>query len=379
MARTATPANLLYSDSEHHADQLYIGRFLMGDPYIVVVHGRTRYAVLNSLEFSRGKKESGYDVILSQEELVARAKARFKVERPAAADLIATLAAERSIGSFRVPGDFPASVLVALQKRGVEVEVAVGEFLPERELKSDAEAACIREGNRVSALGIAAGAAVLKASKIKGDRLVWKGREVTSELLREEISVACLRAGGNAAHTIAAGGDQACDPHCRGSGPIRPHELVILDVFPRLETNGYFGDMTRTFLKGRASEAQRKLVAAVAEAQKAALAKVKAGVTGKAVHGEVLAVFKKLGFETTRDERGPRGFIHGTGHGLGLAIHESPRVNALGPKLKAGMVVTIEPGLYYPGLGGARIEDVVRVTKQGSELLSAAPYEWEFA
>jgi Xaa-Pro aminopeptidase len=135
--------------------------------------------------------------------------------------------------------------------------------------------------------------------------------------------------------------------------------------------------MTRTFLKGRASDAQRALVATVREAQKSALKKIRAGVNGRAVHQQCLDVFKKRGYETKNTESGSIGFFHGTGHGLGLAVHEAPRVSAVDYKLKAGSVVTVEPGLYYPGLGGCRIEDVVQVTSTGSKLLSSFHYAWE--
>jgi len=136
--------------------------------------------------------------------------------------------------------------------------------------------------------------------------------------------------------------------------------------------------MTRTFLKGRASDAQKAIVAGVREAQLAALGAVKAGVSGKAVHQTVLDVFAKLGFETKHTPKGSVGFFHGTGHGVGLDIHEAPR---LGPTvdapLKKGTVVTVEPGLYYPGIGGCRIEDVVQVTSGAPRMLSSYHYEWE--
>lgn len=370
---------LLLADSEHNADQLWFGRFSVPDPYLAFGVGRMKFAALNTLEFSRGRRESRYDVILPLEDLMTEAAKVFRVERAGMAEVIALLGRRHRVKAFRVPADFPLFIADRVRALGLKLVPVPSPFFPERELKDDAEADAIRAGNACSAAGIAAAAAVLRAARIRGDRLVWKGREVTSELLKQEIEIACLRAGGTSINTIVASGDQACDPHCRGTGPVRANDLVIVDVFPRMTATGYYGDMTRTFLRGRASDRQRALVAAVADAQKAALAKVRAGVTGKAVHGEVLRAFARHGFKTTRGPEGPQGFIHGTGHGLGLAIHETPRVNALGPKLKAGQVVTIEPGLYYNGLGACRIEDVVRVTKTGSEMLSACDYAWEFA
>jgi Xaa-Pro aminopeptidase len=138
--------------------------------------------------------------------------------------------------------------------------------------------------------------------------------------------------------------------------------------------------MTRTYLKGRATPEQRALVAAVAAAQKAARRVLRGGAISSAVHAECVKVFVARGYETKATPTGSVGFFHGTGHGLGLAIHEAPRVSALvRTALQTGIVVTVEPGLYYPGLGGCRIEDVVWLTETGHRLLSKYPYKWEFA
>ncbi len=220
---------------------------------------------------------------------------------------------------------------------------------------------------------------MLRASRIVGRRLVHRGAVLTSERLKFAIESACLEAGATSLHTIAAGGDQGCDPHERGSGPLRPHELIIVDVFPRLIANGYFGDMTRTFLRGRASDAQRALVVTVRAAQRAALRTVRAGVEGRVVHAAVVELFAARGYETKRKGGHSVGFFHGTGHGLGLEVHEPPRVSvAADQPLPQGAVITIEPGLYYPGLGGCRIEDVVQVTTRGAPNATLAyPYQWE--
>ena len=141
---------------------------------------------------------------------------------------------------------------------------------------------------------------------------------------------------------------------------------------------GYYGDMTRTFLRGRASDAQRKLVAAVRAAQLAALKVIRTGVDGRAVHQRVCDTFLAAGYKTRTTKNGSVGFFHGTGHGLGLAIHEMPRLSpTISMPLQRGAVVTVEPGLYYPGLGGCRLEDVVQVTDRAPRFLSKYHYEWE--
>ncbi len=194
-------------------------------------------------------------------------------------------------------------------------------------------------------------------------------------MLRAEIDSAILRAGGTPTGTIVAGGDQACDPHERGFGPLYANSLIILDVFPRDAKTGYFGDMTRTVLRGRASEAQRKLWETVRTGQALALKKIKAGVDGMAIHKAIQNLFRERGFPTEVRNGKNVGFFHGTGHGLGLEIHEYPRLQKV--TLKDRQVLTVEPGLYYPGLGGARHEDVVVVTKIGCKILSRFPKKLE--
>jgi Xaa-Pro aminopeptidase len=252
-----------------------------------------------------------------------------------------------------------------------------GAFFPKRAKKTAPEAQAIRQGNAASAAGIRAAEKVLRCSTIDGNRIVYEGKSLTSERLRTIIDQACLEKGATASNTIVAGGRQACDPHEVGHGPLRPNRLIIIDVFPRNQKTGYHGDMTRTFLKGRATPAQRAMVAAVRAAHQAAHDVVKAGVKGAKVHQAVCDIFEKEGFVTERRKSGFVGFFHSTGHGLGLDVHEQPRVSIGAGKLKPGHVITIEPGLYYPEIGGCRIEDVVYVTKEGYEKLSSVHYRWE--
>ncbi len=377
MARPAFPP-LLYADTARSADLLYFGRFDVPDPFIAFAARGRKVAVLSALEYGRAKKSSGFDRVLPLEPWLEKARVAFPRTKVGAAEVIAVLARRQRLRGFTVPEDFPAGLLDRLRAHGLKINVAAGAFFPERELKTPAEAAAIREGNRCSALGLAAAERLLRASQVRGNRLFHQGAPLTSERLKVAIETACLEAGALSVGTIAAGGDQACDPHERGSGLLRPHELIIVDIFPRVSATGYHGDMTRTFLKGRASDAQRRLVAAVRDAQLAALSRVRAGANGRDVHAACVALFAQRGYQTKRTARGSVGFFHGTGHGLGLAVHEPPRMSStVDYVLKQGSVVTVEPGLYYPGLGGCRIEDVVQVTARQPRMLSSYPYVWE--
>jgi len=221
-------------------------------------------------------------------------------------------------------------------------------------------------------VGLAEGIQALRNSKIGRDRkLFYRNAPLTSERLRAVIDTAIVRANGLASHTIVAGGRQGCDPHETGHGILRANEPIILDVFPRSQKTGYFGDITRTVVKGRAGEAVRKLYDTVLHGQKLAFSKMNAGVATKKVHEAVLNFFVGQGYNTGKRNGRMEGFFHGTGHGLGLEIHESPRVGATSAGvLKPGQVVTVEPGLYYPGLGGVRLEDVALITRNGPRNLT---------
>lgn len=377
MARSPLPP-LLYADTATSSDQLYFSRVSVHDPFIAFGIGSKRITLQNALEFGRIKKARTFDAVLPLAAWHARAVKRWPRRKVGPAEIIVELARAYRLRGFRVPDDFPVALFLKLRALGLRVEPAGGPMFPEREIKTDAEAAAIREGNRLSAAGFAAAEAMLRAARLKGRTLRHSGRALTSEDIRFAIESAILREGGSSLDTIVAGGDQACDPHNRGSGPLRPNELIILDIFPRVTETGYFGDMTRTFLRGRASDAQRKLVATVRAAQLAAIKMIRTGVDGRAVHQKVSDTFIAAGYKTRHTRNGSVGFFHGTGHGLGLAVHEMPRLSpTVSMTLKKGAVVTVEPGLYYPGLGGCRIEDVVQVTDRAPKMLSKYPYEWE--
>lgn len=379
MASPRRHSPLLYGDSERQADVLYFGRVDVPDAFLSFgIRGR-KYAVVSALEYARVRRVSDFDVVLPLEEGLRRARAAWPRRAVGAAEVMAVLARRLRQRRFTVAADFPAGLYRRLRRLGLEVEISPGPLFPERAVKSPAEAAAIREGNRCSALGLAAAERILRRSRIRGRRLYHRGELVTSERVKFAIETACLEAGAVSLHTIVAGGDQACDPHEKGHGPLRPHQLIVVDIFPRVQASGYFGDMTRTFLRGRASDAQRKLVGTVQAAQRAALRRLRAGVEGRTVHAAVEEVFAACGYRTRRVRGRPEGFFHGTGHGLGLEIHEAPRLgSSAAGTLPKGTVVTVEPGLYYPGLGGCRIEDVALVGERAPRLLSRFHYQWEF-
>jgi Xaa-Pro aminopeptidase len=282
---------------------------------------------------------------------------------------IASFLRQRRVRKAAVPYNFPIGLADGLARRGVTVVPVAGLFWREREFKTDEELQLIGRAIRMTEIGLARGIEVLRAAEIKaGKRLVWGGKTLTSEKLRAEIETAILHAGGTPANTIVAGGEQACDPHDQGSGPLKADSLIILDVFPKGGESGYYGDLTRTVVRGKANEAQRGLWQTVFNAQKLAMQKICAGGSGAALQKEVAEFFRKAGYPAEiRDGRWV-GFFHGLGHGIGLEIHEPPRIART--NFKTGQVLTVEPGLYFPGIGGVRIEDDGVVTEKGFKVLS---------
>jgi Xaa-Pro aminopeptidase len=214
---------------------------------------------------------------------------------------------------------------------------------------------------------------MIASSEIRGNRLYLKGGLLTSERVKGEINAGLSRKGLTASHTIVACGVHSSMPHHGGEGPIYPDKPVVIDIFPRSQTSGYFGDMTRTVVRGEPSPGLVKMYDTVLRGQKLAIGMVKAGVRVRDIHSAVVDYFRSRGFETGVIGGKAQGFIHSTGHGLGLEIHEPPRISLGEEVLETGNVVTVEPGLYYEKTGGVRIEDVVVVEKNGCTNLTRYP------
>ena len=368
MATKPELARLIVAPSDTDADMLYATRIFIGDPFIFLQQNGKRTLVLSDLEIDRAKKNAKADefVMFSQLEREVQGKAK---KAPPYEKVLAHFLRKRGVKRAKVPANFPLGFANEIKRKGIALETSNGLFWPAREKKTAEEIRLLERALRITETGMKRGMEILKASKPgAGKKLKWSGKTLTSEILRAEIDSAILRAGGVPTNTIAAGGDQACDPHERGFGPLQANSLIILDIFPRDAKTGYWGDMTRTVVRGRASEQQRKLWEAVKAGQALALKRIKAGVDGMSIHKAITELFDRRGFPTEVRNGRRVGFFHGTGHGLGLEIHEYPRLQKV--TLKAGQCLTVEPGLYYPGIGGARIEDVVIVEKDGCRILS---------
>jgi Xaa-Pro aminopeptidase len=364
-------ARLMCSASGHDADMLYATRFYADDPFVWWETRNKTHIALSPLEIDRAKPVA--------QVMQVHPIGEFLPPHPkdnSFASVISGIAAKCKIKSFLVPGQFPAGLLEKLRSKGLKMTVSDAPFFPQRSCKTEKEVAALTAALRVTEAGLRRGIDVLKASKV--DRrgfLKWSGQLLTSERLRAEMDSAVLHAGGVPANTIVAGGLQGCDPHERGHGPLRANEAIVLDIFPRHATNYYFGDLTRTVVRGRASEALRKQYATVQQGKRWVMKQMREGADGPALQKELIARFKTGGYPTEQREGRWVGMFHGVGHGLGLDLHEAPRF-ATG-KLFAGLSITVEPGLYFPGVGGVRIEDVVIVGKTGIRNLTKFEEELE--
>ncbi|HEV2331109.1 MAG TPA: Xaa-Pro peptidase family protein [Verrucomicrobiae bacterium] len=361
---------LIVADSEHDANMLYATGLFVPDPFIYLHFARRPLLVMSDLEIDRARAGAPHCRVASLTEIQRKLR-RDGVKQPRYAHIIRHIMREKKIRRALVPEDFPLGLARELKKLGIKIKPSPN-FFPRREFKTADEIKKISAALVMAEVGMAEGTQALRHSKMdKRRQLIYRGAPLTSERLRAIIDCAILQASGLAANTIVAGGKQGCDPHERGFGPLRANEPIIIDIFPRSQKTGYFGDITRTVVRGQASDAVRKLYDTVLQGQKIAFDKMRAKVKTSEIHKAVQDFFVKQGYKTGRRDGHMEGFFHGTGHGLGLEIHEAPRVGATSTgQLKPGHVVTVEPGLYYPEIGGVRLEDVALVTGNGAKNLT---------
>lgn len=365
---------LMYACSETDANSLYATNFSAPDPFIFIrTAAGKRHLVMSDLETGRARKQSNAHKIHSLAAYTALAEKKFK-KAPGIVEILTTILRDFGLRSVTVPENFPLGIAEGLRDNRIRINALGEPFYPERIYKKPCEVEEIRKAMRATERGMQAAVDILAASKIKSGYLYYKGNKITAEMLRNAINTTILTLGYIPTGTIVAPGKQGCDPHERGSGPVRANETVIIDIFPRCESTGYFADITRTFVRGKASDGIRSLYRAVYDGQKLGLDMIRHGVKTRKVHAAIHKLFESRGFRTGKKDGLPQGFFHGTGHGLGLEIHEPPRIAFNKLTLEKGMVVTVEPGLYYSAMkGGVRIEDTILVTQSGIENLTRFP------
>ncbi|MBI4583570.1 MAG: aminopeptidase P family protein [Planctomycetes bacterium] len=366
-------AILFIAATETDANLYYACRFLVSDPIAYLEFQGKRCLLLSELELGRARLEARVDQVISLLPHENQIRATGKI--PNVTDMLEIYFKEKKIKRFVVPGNFPIAHADRLREKGFRVSFREDPFFPERALKTEEEIQKIAASQAAAEEALSLAADHLRRSRISGGILELGGEPLTAERLRRVLNQFFFEKGYQAQNTIIAGGDQACDPHVRGSGPLPAHSPIVIDIFPRSNDTRYWGDITRTFLRGKASPEISKQYRDVQRAQELGLSLLRDGADGMALHQAVADFFKTEGWETGEQNGKMQGFIHSTGHGIGLDIHEYPKIGRTQSTLKSGNAVTIEPGLYYFGRGGIRLEDTVVVTQNGHRNLTRFPKE----
>ncbi|HDS44675.1 MAG TPA: aminopeptidase P family protein [Methanomicrobia archaeon] len=359
---------LMLSESLRNADMYYATRFLAGDPfiYLAVPQGQDQkeLLVVSQMEYERARKESRVHDVRSSLDYGTNLKWD---------EVLIKLLRDEGVTAAAVPRTFYLGTAETLRTNGIDV--VPQEEIPitkQREIKTDQEVQYIIKAQQACEFALAQALAIIKQARVGKDRVLWyNGAVLTAERVRAIIEHALIDAGcsSNGDLPIVSCGKQASDPHYSGRGPLLPDEPIIIDIFPRLKTERYFADMTRTVVYGEPDPEIRAMYDAVLAAQNAALARVTAGVSCRDVHFTVCELFEARGYGTIRTGA-KRGFIHSTGHGVGLNVHENPSVSDNEYVLQQGNVIAIEPGLYEPDVGGVRLEDLVLVHESGCRNLT---------
>lgn len=356
---------LLISIGPDQQNMRYRCGFSAPDPVVFLQTKQGGKLVVPDLEYGRAVRLcSGTEVFTPQQLGLERGRSGLE-------QWCLLLLEREQIRSVSVSRFFPYAAAKILMDSGIDVNLTKGELFPERAVKSDEEVACIEETQKSVAAAIREAIRLIGSSEVTAQHtLKLDGKLLTSERVREAIERVLRSRNCQAQETIVAGGVQGADPHEMGSGALPSDFPIILDVFPRSVLHGYYGDMTRTVIREKPSPTLKKMYRAVRKAQQTALDQIRPGVAGKTVHAAVSRTLESEGFETSSDGPVPMGFFHGTGHGVGLDIHEAPSLSTRPGRLRVGHVITVEPGLYYPELGGIRIEDTVVVTREGCRILA---------
>lgn len=348
----------LIKDSSENPNLYYLSQFTSSDPYILLQHGEETVLVVAGFEKTRAEKESAADTVLSSQEL-----------REDHENAISGLIERFEIDIIGIPEDSSVKLYTSLRE---ETEVVVTENPAEkpRAVKETKEIEKIEIAQEATEKAMRTAKEMIQDSQLEGNKLVLNGKNLTSERVRQRIHKKLIDRGCRHSDTIVASGLETANPHETGSSVIRPNEPVIIDIFPQ-HSSQYNGDMTRTFIKNEPSEEVQKLHRDVKEVQKAAFKVLEkgSGTNVKEVEQAVCDKFNDLGHETYR-ENAATGFIHSVGHGVGLKVHEKPSMTK-DIELEAGNVITIEPGLYYPDIGGVRIEDLIVIEKNGYRNLNS--------
>ena len=353
-------------------------RFKAGDPaaWMLKPDGST-LLMIRDIEADRARREVGVDLVCSPADFEPQGGLSGDRET-ATAQAVAECLVRSAVDEIVLDRSTPHIFVHHLEAAGIKVLYDADFGVLERRSKDPEELEALRSAQRDTERAMEMACELIAGAEVDDQGvLLLDSAPLTSEIVRVRIDVLLLELGYDCSGAIVAGGPAASDCHFMGTGPLRTGEPVIVDIFPRSKTTRYNGDCTRTVVNGVVSEEIARMHSTVAAAKKAGIAAIRSGVTGESVHQATIDVIAEQGYavglppaETPPDFCG---MVHGTGHGVGLDVHEPPLLDFKGPKLVSGDVLTVEPGLYGPAIGGIRIEDMVAVTTDGCENFNRLP------
>jgi Xaa-Pro aminopeptidase len=351
------------------------------DPFLYAEVDGRRHVVVGQMEIPRlaelglglelhPPEELGLDELveegLAREEIVCRIAVRF---------------CERyGLNEAEVPDEFPLRLADSLRAAGVALHPRGEQFDRRRRVKSGAELDGIRRAQHAADSAMAAAAGLIRRAEPSGSVALVDGVPLTSEQIKTAMQLVFLKLGATADELIVSHGPQTAVGHDSGSGEIAPGEPIVIDIWPKDNESACYADMTRTFVVGEPPEELVEWHRLVKDALDASLGAVRATARARAVYDRACEVVEAAGLPTQRTKEFGKpleeGFFHSLGHGVGLEVHEAPTLGIVDEhELVAGDVVTLEPGIYRPGFGGVRLEDLVLVTEDGAENLTNFPYD----
>ena len=379
-------ALLLISESFKDVNMYYLARFLAPDPFIFMKKvGSPPTVVVNSMEFPRARKQSIARNVYSYDDYdylktVKSAKEPQLGEMKFYSSVVKKEIGEKAV--IAVPKSFSSLFTDFLRSEGLDVKPFPNLVESARETKEPDELNEIAAVQKVAEKAASKVINTISNSDVhsNGD-LIHKKQPLTSGKLRSLIGHVFIDEEIIAEDTIVAGGPKSAMPHYSGkpADVLKANQPIILDIFPYSVRRRYGSDMTRTVVKGKAPREIKKMFDAVFETLNASLDALHAGVLGSDMFDVSCNVLERAGYQTIRGgKRIEKGFIHSLGHGVGLEVHEAPRMSEVYRfPLKEQTVVTVEPGLYDPRIGGVRIENIVEVTKQGHKDFTKMPIQLE--
>ncbi|HZV50857.1 MAG TPA: Xaa-Pro peptidase family protein [Candidatus Dormibacteraeota bacterium] len=366
---------LLFSRGDDDADFLYACHFPVEQALYVRFEEGDDLLVLPGMEVGRAQRQARAARIVDRVELGWRDDPDLPGQW---LELAGRVLAERAVRAVRVSPRLPALLYEGLRQLGLEVEIDRDLFVRERRRKSAEEVDAIRAAQQAAEAACCEVIALLAAARPRSDGWLWlEDSPLTSERLMARAQATLSEIGYVAQEMIVAGAPDCALPHLRGSGPIRADAPVVIDIFPRGSTSRYHGDLTRTVVVGRIPDEIRRMHEACVAAMDEAISRLTDGVDGREVHRAVCRTLVEHGYGTSTPgfEGRAEGPImnHSTGHGVGLEVHEPPTLGRVDCPLRAGDVVTVEPGLYLSGLGGVRVEDTGLITRKGFQDFTTLP------